>query len=134
MNQKTSWVGVCALVLVCLIESSLFSAEEKAAGGPFYGSSRSTIYHVGSCEWASKIGRDNLIVFNSREGAESKNYRPCKVCRPEEMKVFSSVQSDKYHLWNCEWTGRMLVQNIRAFKSVKDAQSAGKKACEVCRP
>ena len=134
MEKKSFGLIVCILGLVYSISSSLFSAEEKAAGGPFYGSSRSTIYHVGSCEWASKIGRDNLIVFNSREGAEIKNYRPCKVCRPEEMKVFSSVQSDKYHLWNCEWTGRMLVQNIRAFKSVKDAQNAGKKACEVCRP
>jgi methylphosphotriester-DNA--protein-cysteine methyltransferase len=102
--------------------------------GPFYGSSKSTIYHVGGCEWASRIQKDNVMLFNSREAAESKSYRPCKVCRPEEMKVFSSVQSDKYHLWSCEWTGRMLVQNIRAFKSPKDAQAAGHKACEVCRP
>ncbi len=136
MKSNRTLCAMIATLVVCsaIGLSSLIAGESKAPTGPFFGSSKSTIYHVGGCEWTSRIAKQNLIAFGSREAAESTNYRPCKVCNPHEMRVFVSTQSDKYHLLNCEWTGRMLFQNIRAYKSAKSAQDAGMKPCEVCKP
>jgi len=55
------------------------SMEEE----PLYvGSINSDVYHYPWCEWAQKINPENKIWFSSVEGAESKGYRPCKVCKP----------------------------------------------------
>lgn len=123
-----------SLFAAVLFVSGVVAAESNSSTGPFFGSSKSTIYHVGACEWRDRIGKENLITFSSRSAAESKGYRACKVCRPEEMKVFVSSQSDRFHLFNCEWTGRMLLQNIRVFRSPQDAVKGGYKACDVCKP
>jgi len=60
--------------------SLLFSGSASVSG--YYASSKSTIYHLPGCTWAKKIGKENLIVFPSKEEAQKKGYRACKVCKP----------------------------------------------------
>jgi hypothetical protein len=48
----------------------------------YVASSKSTIYHLPTCQWAQKISPANLVTYASREDAEKAGLRPCKVCKP----------------------------------------------------
>ena len=48
----------------------------------FHGSKSSDKFHRPTCEWAGKIAKGNLVVFESREAASAKGYKPCRVCNP----------------------------------------------------
>jgi len=59
-------------------------SPSPVAGGPaVVGSNFSTIYHRPSCEWARKVSKRNLIVFQGGSAeAKAFGYRACRVCRP----------------------------------------------------
>lgn len=46
----------------------------------------------------------------------------------------ASRKSDKYHLPSCKWAKRIKDSNRIRFNSVREAENAGYKACEVCGP
>ena len=48
----------------------------------YYGSKNSNVFHYAWCRYAASIKAANLRVFNSRQEAINKGYRPCKVCKP----------------------------------------------------
>jgi len=49
-------------------------------GVKYVASRYSKKYHLPSCKWAKKISQDNVIYFTTKEEAEDKGYKPCKVC------------------------------------------------------
>jgi competence protein ComEC len=51
-------------------------------GQKYYGSRNSDVFHYPWCKHAASIKPANLRVFNSRQEAIDKGYRPCKVCKP----------------------------------------------------
>jgi micrococcal nuclease len=71
-------------LLVVAAAGLLFAGSNAAPGTAtaYYDSSKSNIYHFPSCTWAKKITREHLIIFETKEQAQSKGYRPCKVCKP----------------------------------------------------
>ena len=57
-------------------------AWEKPIPVTYFASVNSDKYHLPECKWAKAISKDNLLVFHSREDAEKRGYKPCKVCQP----------------------------------------------------
>ncbi|HNU95257.1 MAG TPA: Ada metal-binding domain-containing protein, partial [Bacillota bacterium] len=51
-------------------------------GQKYYGSKSSNVFHYAWCRYVSNIKAANLRVFNSRQEAINKGYRPCQVCKP----------------------------------------------------
>ena len=51
-------------------------------GQKYYGSKNSNVFHYAWCRYVSNIKAANLRVFNSRQEAINKGYRPCQVCKP----------------------------------------------------
>ena len=58
------------------------SRKTSSANTKFYGSKNLRKFHLPTCEWAKKISKPNLIVFNSESEAIKKGYTPCSVCDP----------------------------------------------------
>ncbi len=58
------------------------SVEEGKVVAKYAGNSRSLTFHYPSCEWAKKIGSNNLVEFKNRQEAINQGYDPCKVCKP----------------------------------------------------
>ena len=55
---------------------------KAAPSAVFHGSKSSDKFHRPTCEWAGKIAKGNLVIFESREAANAKGYKPCRVCNP----------------------------------------------------
>lgn len=55
-------------------------AAEPASG--FIASKGSDVFHKHDCRWAQNITVDNLVNYNTREGALQAGKRPCKWCNP----------------------------------------------------
>ena len=68
-----TWVIMLTL-LILLLPASL-RAE-------LWGSDRSTTYHIASCRYAKKIGREHRINFASAKEARAAGYKACEVCIP----------------------------------------------------
>lgn len=51
-------------------------------GSKYVGSKNSDKYHLCDCVWATKIKPENIICFDSIEGATEQGYIPCKTCNP----------------------------------------------------
>ena len=51
-------------------------------GQKYYGSKNSNVFHYAWCRYISNIKAANLRMFNSRQEAIDKGYRPCQVCKP----------------------------------------------------
>ncbi len=47
---------------------------------------------------------------------------------------YASKNSDKYHKPSCQWAKKISESNLVVFKSKKDAEKAGYKACKSCKP
>jgi methylphosphotriester-DNA--protein-cysteine methyltransferase len=65
----------------------LFSAVALFATGAssvatYVGSKNSNVYHLPSCRYVTKITKEHLITFETKDEAQKKGYRPCKVCKP----------------------------------------------------
>ena len=66
-------------------KASAASPAPSPAGGTgqkYYGSKNSDVFHYPWCKHAANIKPANLRVFNSRQEAIDRGYRPCKVCKP----------------------------------------------------
>lgn len=48
----------------------------------YVGSATSRKYHLPECRYAKKIKPEYVVLFSSREEAESRGYEPCRVCNP----------------------------------------------------
>ncbi len=59
-----------------------FAAGATAVAESFYGSLKSDVYHKQSCSYVKKITKEHMVTFESKEDAQKKGYRPCKVCKP----------------------------------------------------
>ncbi len=57
-------------------------APISGTGQKYYGSKNSNVFHYAWCRYVSNIKAANLRVFNSRQEATDKGYRPCQVCKP----------------------------------------------------
>jgi endonuclease YncB( thermonuclease family)/methylphosphotriester-DNA--protein-cysteine methyltransferase len=64
---------------VCL-KSSSGDDETPPSSKTYVGSINSDVYHELTCHYATQIKSENRIYFTSKADAESKGYRPCKVC------------------------------------------------------
>lgn len=51
-----------------------------------------------------------------------------------EFKYVGSKKSDKYHYPSCTWAKKISPQNLRTFKTAKEALDAGYIPCKVCKP
>jgi flagellar biosynthesis protein FlhF len=51
----------------------------------------SDIFHYPDCKWANKIKPENLIVFESVLDAINKDYKPCRLCKPEVNKEHDAI-------------------------------------------
>ena len=40
------------------------------------------VFHRPSCLWVGKMNVSELVTFATREQAEFRGYRPCRVCKP----------------------------------------------------
>jgi hypothetical protein len=58
------------------------AAAPAPSTGPYLGSSKSNVYHRGSCRSVKQIKADNLVSFPTKEEAQKKGYRACLVCKP----------------------------------------------------
>lgn len=58
------------------------SAESQQGAKQYVGSATSRKYHNPECRYAKKIKPEYVVLFSSKEEAESKGYEPCKVCNP----------------------------------------------------
>lgn len=59
------------------------SANPEQYGAKQYvGSTTSRKYHLPECRYAKKIKPEHVVLFSSKEEAESKGYEPCRVCNP----------------------------------------------------
>ena len=70
-----------ATLLALTTAAFLFAASATSKEG-YYASSKSTVYHLPTCDWAMKISPANLIVFKTKEEAQKKGYHACNVCKP----------------------------------------------------
>lgn len=52
----------------------------KTMTGPFIGNEKSKRFHEKNCQYATKIGKKNRVVFNTGLDAFKKGYSPCKHC------------------------------------------------------
>jgi hypothetical protein len=51
-----------------------------------------------------------------------------------KVKYVASKSGGKYHLPACASAGQITAENRVSFKSKADAEKAGYKACEICKP
>lgn len=51
----------------------------------------SDIFHYPGCKWANKIKSENLIVFECVLDAVDKDYKPCRLCKPEGYEEHSNI-------------------------------------------
>ncbi|MDI9616650.1 MAG: Ada metal-binding domain-containing protein [Methanothrix sp.] len=59
------------------------SAKPERDGTKQYvGSTTSRKYHLPECRYAKKIKPEHVVIFSSKEEAESRGYEPCRVCNP----------------------------------------------------
>lgn len=56
--------------------------KEGIEQGQFVGSKNSDVFHYVSCGYVKRIKEENKVYFSSYDDAVSKEYRPCKVCKP----------------------------------------------------
>ena len=56
--------------------------KPEPVGQKYYGSKNSDVFHYAWCRYVANIKATNLRVFNSRQEAINKGYRPCQVCKP----------------------------------------------------
>lgn len=55
---------------------------EQYGARQYVGSTTSRKYHLPECRYAKKIKPEHVVLFSSKEEAESKGYEPCRVCNP----------------------------------------------------
>ncbi|MCX8207186.1 MAG: hypothetical protein N3G75_05060 [Methanothrix sp.] len=55
---------------------------EQDGAKQYIGSTTSRKYHLPECRYAKKIKPEHIVIFSSKEEAESKGYEPCRVCNP----------------------------------------------------
>ncbi|MEO0248917.1 MAG: Ada metal-binding domain-containing protein [candidate division WOR-3 bacterium] len=51
-----------------------------------------------------------------------------------EFKYVGSKKSDKYHHPSCTWAKKIKPENLKIFKTAKEALDAGYVPCKVCKP
>jgi flagellar biosynthesis protein FlhF len=51
----------------------------------------SDIFHYPDCKWANKIKSENLIVFECVLDAINKDYKPCRLCKPEKDEEHNTI-------------------------------------------
>lgn len=51
----------------------------------------SDIFHYPDCKWANKIKSDNLVVFECVLDAINKDYKPCRLCKPEKHEECNTI-------------------------------------------
>ncbi|MBT0665192.1 hypothetical protein KI809_12870 [Geobacter pelophilus] len=66
----------------------------NTAYGGVWGSIKSKSYHLASCRYVKKTGKNNRIKFDSAVTARDAGYKPCEVCRPPAPKL-SATKSPK---------------------------------------
>jgi competence protein ComEC len=69
-------------ITLAAVAAAAFFATAAASSGPYFGSSKSNVYHLGSCRSVKQITTAHLISFSTKEDAKKKGYRPCLVCKP----------------------------------------------------
>ena len=52
----------------------------------------------------------------------------------QEFQFLASRKSTVYHRPNCSYIRQIKPKNLIGFKSTTEAESAGYRACKVCRP
>lgn len=55
---------------------------ERDGTKQYVGSTTSRKYHLPECRYAKKIKAEHVVIFSSKEEAESRGYEPCRVCNP----------------------------------------------------
>jgi len=126
----------------------------------YVGSIGGAKYHYPNCTHANRINQDNKICFSSKEDAESTGYEPCSVCitsaetsasdtssaeEPEDTAsdttsdetgcmYVGSENSDKYHLPDCAYAGKIKAENLICFSSKEEAEQQGYVPCGTCKP
>lgn len=51
-----------------------------------------------------------------------------------DYKFVGSKKSDKYHYPSCVWAKKIKPENLRTFRTAREAQAAGYVPCKVCKP
>ena len=51
-----------------------------------------------------------------------------------QVEVWASTRSEKYHLPECHGAKQIAPENLKVFKSVRDAREAGYAPCQSCKP
>lgn len=63
-------------------ESTPASQQNEPAEHKYVASKNGTVFHKPECSSARRIKPENLVYYNSRDGAISAGKRPCKQCNP----------------------------------------------------
>lgn len=58
----------------------------------------------------------------------------CSDDSQNEAKYVGSRNSNIYHYTDCKWAKKISSRNLIEFYSVREAKSAGYRACKVCKP
>ena len=53
-----------------------------APGEIYFGSEKSSVFHVATCAALDKVKDDNIVKYNSRAEAIKAGKRPCAKCKP----------------------------------------------------
>lgn len=71
------------LLIVFLIPLLLFSCgSEKEEKITYIAATDERVFHKSTCELVDQIPDDYRVYFDTLEGAEDSNRRPCRVCNP----------------------------------------------------
>jgi micrococcal nuclease len=65
--------------------NNLDSIQSDAEGAAFIGNSSTKIFHLAECRTILEMAASNRTWHDTIEKAESRGYRPCKVCKPAEV-------------------------------------------------
>ncbi len=140
------------------------SAPPAAAQGAFVASSGGSVYHRADCASAARILEANRVWFGTAAKAEAAGYRPCVKCQPGENgetattapttaptavagtqgaetpattaegALVASRNGSVYHRADCASAAHILEANRVYFGTAAEAEAAGYRPCEKCRP
>jgi len=78
--------------------------------------------------------RERAGIWSAIPRSESAEQAPEPRATVQQVELWASRQSDKYHLPSCQWAKRISPVNLVKFRSVKEAKQAGYTPCGACKP
>jgi len=90
-EQRRHWSGSLEILHSEDRKENIHNAYWK---GFYVVNKNSDIFHFSNCKCVKKIKTENMIVFESRQDALKKDFKPCKLCRPDKVEKYRASHKD----------------------------------------